>query len=291
MQDLAIRLENRPGALADMGEALGKAGVSIEGGGGFVVAGQAIVHFLFHDGAAARRALETAGIEVLGEREVLVQRINQAQPGQLGRIARAMSQAGVNIEVVYSDHDNQLILGVDDPAKGKRVSDQWSSAGAPATAAREHRYAPNVTWTGNTGTGTSAYRAYQRDHQIELEGKPAIPGSSDPQFRGDRTRWNPEDLFVAALSACHQLWYLHLCADAGVVVTAYQDRPEGVMTEEASGSGRFTRVVLRPKVTISAGSNAELARALHQKAHAMCFIANSVRCPVENEPEIVREAG
>ncbi len=291
MQDLAIRLENRPGALADMGEALGKAGVSIEGGGGFVVDGKAIVHFLFHDGAAARRALEAAGIEVLEARDVLVQRLEQAQPGQLGRIARAMSQAGVNIETVYSDHDNQLILGVDDLAKGKLVSDQWSSAGAPAAAAREHRYASCVKWTGNTGTGTSAYRAYKRDHQIELEGKPAIPGSSDPQFRGDRARWNPEDLFVAALSACHQLWYLHLCADAGVVVTAYEDRAEGVMAEEASGSGRFTRVVLRPKVTITTGSNADLARSLHEKAHAMCFIANSVRCPVENEPEIVREAG
>jgi organic hydroperoxide reductase OsmC/OhrA len=286
MKDLAIRLANRPGALAEMGEALGKAGVSIEGGGGFVVEGEGIVHFLFQDGDAARRALEAADIEVLQERSVLLQRLEQARPGQLGRLARAMSDAGVNIEVVYSDHDNQLVLGVNDLAKGQQVSGQWATA---AAVAREHRYAPTIRWTGNTGTGTSAYRAYKRDHDIEADGKPTIPCSSDPQFRGDRTRWNPEDLMVAAVSACHQLWYLHLCADAGVVVTAYEDHPEGIMAEEANGSGRFTRVVLRPTVTITAGSDADLARALHEQAHAMCFIANSVRCPVLNEPTIVRE--
>lgn len=125
MKDLAIQLENRPGALAEMGEALGKAGVSIEGGGGFLVDGKGIVHFLFEDGAAARKALEIAGIEVLEEREVLIQKLNQDQPGQLGKIARRMADAGVNIEVIYSDHQNQLILGVDNLAKGKEVSDAW----------------------------------------------------------------------------------------------------------------------------------------------------------------------
>jgi len=126
MRDLTIRLQNGPGALAEMGEALGRAGVSVEGGGGFMVDGQAIVHFLFHDGAAARRALEAAGIEVLHDREVLVQRLDQATPGQLGRIARLMAEAGVNIEVVYSDHDNQLILGVDNVKAGREVSERWS---------------------------------------------------------------------------------------------------------------------------------------------------------------------
>jgi hypothetical protein len=125
MKDLAIRLENRPGALAEMGDALGKAGVSIEGGGGFVSGGQGIVHFLFEDATAARRALEDAGIEVLSDREVIVQRLRQDQPGQLGKISRLMAEAGVNIEVIYSDHQNQLILVVDDPAKGKAVSDEW----------------------------------------------------------------------------------------------------------------------------------------------------------------------
>jgi hypothetical protein len=125
MMDLTIALDNRPGALAEMGDALGRAGVSIEGGGAFVVGGQGVAHFLFHDGAVARNALEAAGITVLAEREVLVQRLNQAQPGQLGKITRRMAEAGVNIEVLYSDHDHQLILVVDDLEKGRTVSDAW----------------------------------------------------------------------------------------------------------------------------------------------------------------------
>ena len=126
MKDLAISLENRPGALAEMGDALGRAGVSIEGGGAFIVNGQSVAHFLFADGAAARKGLEAAGITVLDEREVLVQRLNQAEPGQLGKITRRMAEAGVNIEVLYSDHDNQLILVVDDVEKGRAVSAAWT---------------------------------------------------------------------------------------------------------------------------------------------------------------------
>jgi hypothetical protein len=125
MRDLAIRLENRPGDLAEMGEALGRAGVSIEGGGAFVVAGKGIAHFLFEDAAAARKALEAKGIAVLDDREVLVQRLKQDQPGQLGKIARMMADAGVNIEVIYSDHKNQLILVVDNLEKGRAVSEAW----------------------------------------------------------------------------------------------------------------------------------------------------------------------
>jgi hypothetical protein len=125
MKDLAIALDNRPGALAEMGDALGRAGVSVEGGGAFVVGGRGIAHFLFEDGAAAREALEAAGIRVISEREVLVQRLKQDQPGQLGAISRRMADAGVNIEVMYSDHDHQLILVVDDLAAGRRVSDAW----------------------------------------------------------------------------------------------------------------------------------------------------------------------
>jgi hypothetical protein len=125
MTDLAILLENRPGALADMGEALGRAGVSVEGGGAWVVGGKGVAHFLFEDGTAARRALEAAGIQVLAEREVLVQRLKQAVPGQLGLLTRRMAEAGVNIEVLYSDHDHQLILVVDDLARGRQVSEAW----------------------------------------------------------------------------------------------------------------------------------------------------------------------
>jgi hypothetical protein len=126
MKDLAIELENRPGALAEMGEALGRAGVSVEGGGAWVVDGRGVAHFLFEDGAAARRALEAAGIRVLDEREVLVQRLKQAVPGQLGLLTRRMAEAGVNIEVLYSYHDHQLIHVVDDLARGREVSVAWS---------------------------------------------------------------------------------------------------------------------------------------------------------------------
>ena len=125
MRDLCISLEDRPGALAQMGEALGRAGVSVEGGGVFVSGGVGVAHFLFADGGAPRRALELAGIRVVAEREVLVQKLNQSEPGQLGKIARRMAEAGVNIEVMYSDHDHQLILVVDDLARGRQVSEAW----------------------------------------------------------------------------------------------------------------------------------------------------------------------
>ncbi len=127
-----IQLENRPGALAEMGEALGAAGVSVEGGGCWLFDGKAIGHFLFEDGAAARKALEEKGITVLDDREVLIQRLNQGQPGQLGKIARMMAEAGVNIEVQYSDHYNQLILVVDDIEKGRVVSENWKRGSAAA---------------------------------------------------------------------------------------------------------------------------------------------------------------
>jgi len=153
-------------------------------------------------------------------------------------------------------------------------------------AERRHRYVVTVEWTGNTGTGTSAYRAYERCHEISDGSgtRPPIPGSSDPLFRGDPTRWNPEQLLVASLSACHKLWYLHLCADAGIVVTQYVDCAEGEMVEDATGGGRFTRVVLRPAVTLAPGSDVERARSLHALAHERCFIASSVNFPVEHEP-------
>ncbi|MFN2512790.1 MAG: amino acid-binding ACT domain-containing protein [Pyrinomonadaceae bacterium] len=130
MKDLTIELDNRPGALAEMGEALGRAGVSVEGGGAFVVNGVGVAHFLFVDGGAARRALEAAGIRVVEEREVLVQRLNQAEPGQLGKISRLMAEAGLNIEVLYSDHNHQLILVVNDLEKGRAVSAAWTRATA-----------------------------------------------------------------------------------------------------------------------------------------------------------------
>lgn len=151
---------------------------------------------------------------------------------------------------------------------------------------REHRYAVRLDWTGDLGSGTSSYRAYSRDHALTAGTKPAIPGSADPAFRGDPARWNPEELLVGALSACHQLWYLHLCAAAGIVVTAYADDAEGVMAEEADGAGRFSAVVLRPRVTLAPGADAEKALALHHEAAEKCFIARSVNFPVRHEPVV-----
>jgi organic hydroperoxide reductase OsmC/OhrA len=153
---------------------------------------------------------------------------------------------------------------------------------------RDHHYRTRVRWTGNRGTGTSAYRAYGRDHVIAAEGKPEIPGSSDPTFRGDPARWNPEDLLVASLSACPQLWYLHLCAEAGVCVVAYEDAAEGTMTEETDGGGRFTGGVLRPQVTVAPGADVELAQRLHVDAHRLCFIARSVNFEVRCEAVVAQ---
>ncbi|CAG9164739.1 OsmC family protein [Cupriavidus pinatubonensis] len=149
-------------------------------------------------------------------------------------------------------------------------------------ADREHHYRVSVEWTGNKGSGTSGYRAYARDYVIRSGAKPVIPGSSDPSFLGDAARWNPEDLLVASAAACHKLWYLHLCADAGIVVLAYVDDAEGTMIE--AQSGRFTRIVLRPRVTVRAGDDLELAARLHHTAHEQCFIANSLNFPVLCEP-------
>ena len=153
-------------------------------------------------------------------------------------------------------------------------------------AGKEHSYSVNVRWTGNLGQGTANYRGYKRDHEISAQGKPPVPASSDPNFRGDRTRYNPEELLVASLSACHMLWYLHLCSEAGIVVTDYEDEAKGVMTETSDGGGHFTSVTLRPAVKVAAGADNELAMKLHDKAHHLCFIANSVNFPVLCEPSI-----
>jgi organic hydroperoxide reductase OsmC/OhrA len=156
-----------------------------------------------------------------------------------------------------------------------------------------HRYELTVRWTGNTGTGTSDYRGYRRDHEIHGDGKPMLLGSSDPAFRGDAARWNPEELLVAALAQCHMLWYLHLCAEGGVVVTDYADTPVGTMTMDATGGGgKFTDVILRPAVTVADPSMADKAMALHDEINAVCFIARSVNFPVRHEPTVrtVRDA-
>ncbi|WP_266169671.1 OsmC family protein [Dyella subtropica] len=153
-------------------------------------------------------------------------------------------------------------------------------------AHEQHRYPVEVVWTGNRGTGTRAYQGYGREHEVRIAGKPVIAGSSDAAFRGDGSKHNPEDMLVASLSTCHMLWYLHLAADAGVVVTSYVDNAEGLLVIDAKG-GRFTEAVLRPEVTITADSDAARAEAAHEAAHHACFIAKSVNFPVRCEPRIV----
>ena len=152
---------------------------------------------------------------------------------------------------------------------------------------RDHHYRVRTVWTGNRGTGTSGYRDYDRAHVVKIDGKPDLLGSADANFRGDGTRHNPEDLLVASLSTCHMLWYLHMAADARLIVTGYEDEAEGHMQLRADGGGAFVRVTLRPRVTISGKFDAELAKGLHREAHEKCFVANSVNFPVEVEPEIV----
>jgi organic hydroperoxide reductase OsmC/OhrA len=153
---------------------------------------------------------------------------------------------------------------------------------------KEHNYRLAVVWTGNRGTGTSNYTDYSRDHEIHAEGKPALPGSSDPGFRGDASRYNPEELLVASLSACHMLWFLHLCAEAGIAVTSYRDDSEGAMREHADGSGEFIRVTLRPHATVTDAARIPEIGALHDRAHRLCFIARSVNFPVEHRPVTVQ---
>ena len=153
-----------------------------------------------------------------------------------------------------------------------------------------HHYSVTVTWTGNKGTGTTGYQEYSRAFELEAEGKHSIAGSSDPAFRGDDGRWNPEQLLVGSLSSCHKLWFLHLAAVAGVVVTEYVDHAEGTMrTTPGADTGHFESVTLHPEVTVTAASNADLIPALHADAHRRCFIANSVNFPVRCEPTIIRE--
>jgi organic hydroperoxide reductase OsmC/OhrA len=147
-----------------------------------------------------------------------------------------------------------------------------------------HHYKATTTWVGNRGQGTKEYKGYDRNHDIAIVGKELLKCSSDPAFRGDKSRQNPEDLLVASLSGCHMLWYLHLCCVNGVVVTDYVDEAVGVMEENPDGSGQFTEVTLWPRVTVTEKSMVEKAEALHHEANKLCFIARSVNFPVHHKP-------
>jgi organic hydroperoxide reductase OsmC/OhrA len=150
---------------------------------------------------------------------------------------------------------------------------------------KKHQYSLTVKWTGNKGGGTSDYRSYERSHTISVENKVDLLCSSEPAFRGDRTKYNPEELFVASMSSCHMLWYLHLCADAGIVVVDYVDNPTGTLIEFPDGSGHFTDVTLCPKVTVADESMISEANELHKSANRLCFIANSCNFKIRHKPE------
>ncbi|ASK32122.1 peroxiredoxin [Chryseobacterium sp. T16E-39] len=147
---------------------------------------------------------------------------------------------------------------------------------------KEHHYKSVIQWTGNKGSGTSNYRNYERSHTISVENKTTIEGSSDPAFRGDKTKHNPEDLLLSSLSSCHMLWYLHFCSEAGIIVTDYTDVATGIMVETANGSGHFKEVTLNPTISVTEESMVERAKELHAKANEFCFIANSVNFPVKH---------
>jgi organic hydroperoxide reductase OsmC/OhrA len=155
---------------------------------------------------------------------------------------------------------------------------------------KNHVFNTSLVWDGANVTGTTSYTAYSRNHTISGNGKPSIPGSSDPVFKGDGSRYNPEELLIASLSSCHMLWYLHLCSEAGVIVTAYTDNATGTMSEDNTGNGRFTEVTLNPVVTVKEKTMEAKALELHHKAHEKCFIANSCNFPVLHKPTVSTEA-
>ncbi len=148
----------------------------------------------------------------------------------------------------------------------------------------EHHYELTVRWTGNRGTGTSGYRDYSRDHDVEIPGLPVLRGSSDPTFHGDRSRYNPEQLLLAALSQCHMLSFLHVAVKRGVIVTEYVDSATGMMRLNRDGSGQFEVVTLRPTVTLANPAHIDLMAEMHHEANNVCFIARSVNFPVHHEP-------
>lgn len=155
---------------------------------------------------------------------------------------------------------------------------------------KEHHYSSRIVWTGAGTAGTKTYKSYGRDYTMEIDGKVPVRGSSDPNFGGDPSCHNPEDLLVASAAACHMLWYLHLCAVGGVTVVDYIDDAEGIMDEGNKESpGRFTKIILRPRITITANSDPEKAKSLHHPANEKCFIANSLNCEVAHEPTIIVE--
>jgi organic hydroperoxide reductase OsmC/OhrA len=152
---------------------------------------------------------------------------------------------------------------------------------------KEHHYHVKLSWTDENGKGTTSYTDYSRNHQVNVKGKPALQLSSDPAFRGDATKYNPEDVLVASLASCHMLWYLHLCSKSGITVVKYEDNAEGLMLQEETGGGRFDKVILHPEITILEKDKIELAHELHKESNQKCYIANSCNFPIKHQVKIV----
>lgn len=154
---------------------------------------------------------------------------------------------------------------------------------------KQHAYEARIVWTGDRGQGTSEYRGYDRTWEVRTPGKPVIACSNDPLLGGDPAKPNPEDMLLAALSACHMLWYLHLACNAGIVITGYEDSPVGTGETTAQGAGRFLRATLRPTIRVRRGTDLAKADRLHHEVHHYCFIARSVNFPVSYEAKYVEE--
>ncbi len=148
----------------------------------------------------------------------------------------------------------------------------------------KHDYTARVVWTGNRGDGTASYKGYDRTWNVETPGKPVIHCSNDPLMGGDPTLHNPEDMLIAALSACHMLWYLHLASNAGITVLAYRDDPLAVGETDTTGASRFLRATLRPEITVPVGTDLAVADTVHHEIGKVCFIARSVNFPVDYAP-------
>lgn len=151
---------------------------------------------------------------------------------------------------------------------------------------KEHKYQSKIEWTGNNGSGTDSYKSYERNHNVIIENKAIIQGSSDPAFRGEKSKHNPEDLLVSSISSCHMLWYLHFCSVNNVIVDEYTDITEGIMLEDANGKGYFKEVTLHPNVIVRSNEMVEKAIELHKKANEYFFIANSVNFPIKHFPKV-----
>lgn len=149
---------------------------------------------------------------------------------------------------------------------------------------KEHHYALKAVWTGNTGSGTSGVRHYERSHTVSITGKPELHLTTDNAVVGDKNKLNPEDLLVTAIASCHMLSYLYVCALEGIVVLEYIDQATGIMLENEQGGGQFKEVTLHPEMIVSDPSMIEKALDLHHRAHAICYIANSVNFPVHCHP-------